>query len=145
MGFSQKKLLVDLNLETGNEIDLQEYLYFKSATFGNLRTRTKKSDGISTPKLFQLALEKFGKYVASGILHDGGFKGDIEQEQPDGSWRWLLLNEHECNQLIDEALASQGCPYFERKAIYEALELFGYVAWREDAPYRVKSPAEEQA
>jgi hypothetical protein len=131
IGFHQTRLLVSFHLDTGNYMDLQENLFFTSALFGELRTMTG-TDGISDPAALQVFLERFGKYVASGILHDGAFKLRIEQQQADGAWTILNLTETQCNKLIDEALKSEGCPWIERELIYDALQLFGWSAFDAD-------------
>ena len=42
--FTQKKLAIEIDLVTGIDFQLQEYLYFTSEKFGELRTMTD-SDG----------------------------------------------------------------------------------------------------
>jgi hypothetical protein len=130
-GFIQKKLLVDLNLVTGIDFDLQEYLYFNSEKLGQLRTNTS-SDGISAPRITSNIIQRFGPYVASGILHDGGFRNALEVALVDGTWAKLVLDEADCNALIDEALKSEGCSWLEREIIYNALQLFGWKAFDDD-------------
>lgn len=131
-GFNQTKLLVLFDIQNGNFMWPQEYLFFFSAKYGLLRTKTP-TDGISDPEVLQFALQKFGKYVASGIIHDGSFKDLLEQQQGDGAWKPLILNKDgECNELIDECLKSQGCPWIERELIYDALQLFGWQAFDSD-------------
>lgn len=134
-GFTQKKLLIDLDLVTGINFQLQEYLYFDSDKFGKLRTKTD-SDGISAPP--NPMVQRFGPYIASGILHDGSYRIDsegvakLEQQVISGEWFPLLLNETECNELIEEALKSEGCSWLEREIIYNAIQLFGWHAFSED-------------
>ena len=133
-GFTQKKLLVDLNLVTGVDFDLQEYLYFNSDLFGKLRTKTS-SDGISAPRLIENIIQRFGPYVASGIIHDGAFRMKLEQQQPDGTWIPFMADDKDdgrANALIDEALKSEGCSWLEREIIYNALQLFGWKAFDDD-------------
>jgi Protein of unknown function (DUF1353) len=133
-GFVQKELLVKFNLVTGNDMWMQEYLYFNSDLFGALRAMTE-TDGISDPKILQPMLERFGPYVASGFIHDGAFRGKLEQQQPDGSWAPFMLadmNDGRANQLIEEALKSEGCSWLERTLIYHALEMFGWKAFDDD-------------
>lgn len=134
-GFTQKKLLIDLDLVTGIDFKLQEYLYFDSDKFGKLRTKTD-SDGISAPT--NPMVQRFGPYIASGILHDGSYRIDsegvakLEQQTISGEWFPLLLTEKECNELIEEALKSEGCSWLEREIIYNALQLFGWKAFDDD-------------
>lgn len=136
-GFFQQNLLLKLNIVTGVDFQLQEFLYFNSAQFGQLRTMTS-SDGISVPRLFENIIQRFGIYLASGILHDGAYRitpltpNDLQQQQPDGTWAMLMLSESDCNALIDEALQSQGCPWLERETIYDSLQLFGWSAFDND-------------
>lgn len=133
-GFIQKELLVKFNLVTGDDLTMQEYLYYNSDIFGKLRTMTE-SDGISDPKILQPFLQKFGPYVASGFIHDGAFKGKLEQQQPDGTWIPFMLddmNDGRANQLIEEALKSEGCSWLERTIIYHMLQMFGWKAWDDD-------------
>lgn len=132
-GFQQTTLQINLDLITGINFDLLEYLYFQSKQFGSLRTKTS-SDGISGG-----IIPHFGPYVASGILHDGAFRIDevtkiakLEQLIVDGTWFPLLLDEGDCNALIDEALRSEGCSWLERQIIYNALQLFGWKAFDDD-------------
>lgn len=133
-GFFQTDLLIKLDLKSGINFQLQEYLYFNSDEFGSLRTKTN-SDGISVPRVFENAIERFGSYVASGILHDGAFRGCLEQEQQDGSWTPFMtadLNDGRANHLIEEALKSEGCSWLERETIYAMLQLFGWKAFDDD-------------
>ncbi len=131
MGFTQTKLLIELDLVSGVNFDLQEYLYFDSKLFGNLRTKTS-SDGISAPQAVQNIIQRFGPYVASGIMHDGGFRNRLEVQSMDGTWEPLVLDESQCNALIDECLRSEKCSWLEREIIYHMLGLFGWVAFESD-------------
>lgn len=131
MPFTQTKLLVDLNLVTGIDFQLQEYLYFNSEQFGALRTKTS-SDGISAPRVVENIIQRFGPYVASGIVHDAGFRDALEKQQADGTWQKLTLDESRCNALIDECLKSEDCSWLEREIIYNALQLFGWQAFDDD-------------
>ena len=54
-GFFQQNLLLKLNIVTGVDFQLQEFLYYNSVQFGQLRTMTS-SDGISVPRLFESLL-----------------------------------------------------------------------------------------
>jgi len=126
--FTQTKLLVKISPDY---LELQEYLYYSSERFGQLRTMTG-SDGISDPKWLQVFLEKFGEYLWSGIIHDGGFKNKLEQLQEDGSWAPITLTEKQDNQLIDECMESQGAPWLTRELVYDALQLFGWSAFDHD-------------
>lgn len=131
MYFTQTEILNKFNLVTGNYMTLQEPLYYESSVWGHIRTITG-TDGISDPEALQVVLQKFGKYVASGILHDGCFKNNLYQLQGDGSWTKLTLTETQANQLIDEALKSEDCSWIERELIYDALQLFGWKAFDDD-------------
>jgi hypothetical protein len=126
--FTQTELLVKISPDY---IVLQEYLYFSSERFGQLRTKTD-SDGISDPKWLQVFLEKFGKYLLSGIIHDGGYKNKLEQLQEDGSWAPITLTEQQCNWLVDECMKSQGASWITRELVYDALQLFGWKAFDDD-------------
>jgi len=130
-GFTQTKLLIELDLITGINFDLQEYLYFASELFGKLRTKTS-SDGISAPQAVQNIIQRFGPYIASGIMHDGGFRNRLEVQSADGSWGQLVLDESQCNALIDECLRSEKCSWLEREIIYHMLGLFGWIAFEKD-------------
>lgn len=131
MGFTQTEILNKFNLVIGNYMILQEPLYFESSVWGQIKTQTG-TDGISDPESLQFFLQKFGKYVASGILHDGGYKNNLWNLKDDGSWVRLTLTEKQANQLIDEALKSQGCSWIEREIIYDALQLFSWKAFDDD-------------
>lgn len=138
-GFSQKTLLINLNLITGIDFQPQEYLYFGSEKFGYLRTLTD-SDGISGG-----ILPHFGPYIASGIMHDGAFRGRLEQQQADGTWMVIGLkdtNDGNANALIEECLKAEGCSWLERTIIYYTLQLFGWKAFDDDRHDLSSKPSE---
>lgn len=127
--FVTKRFKVEFH-EDGINFDCLDYIVYHSDKFGWIRTKTS-SDGLSVPTVFINIIQKYGKYLKAGIIHDGAFKGLLERMTVDGWIQWLPT-EHEANQLIDEALQCLGCPWIERKTIYNALELFGWTAFRED-------------
>ena len=129
--FTQTKLNCDV-YASGDLLAPQEWLYFSSIKFGKLRAQPKTTDGISDPRLLEGILEKFGKYVFSGIMHDGAFQDEVQWQDDLGNWVKWVSTEQMDNELIDECLASQGCPSIERVAIYDALEMFGWVAFDYD-------------
>jgi hypothetical protein len=126
--FTQTQLLVKISPDW---LNLQEYLYFNSNVYGNLRTMTG-SDGISDPTWLQVFLERFGEYLYSGIIHDGAYKNNLEQQQTDGTWTKLTLTETQANGLIDECMKSQGASWIKRELVYDALQLFGWKAFDDD-------------
>ena len=129
--FTQKKLQIEIDLVTGIDFQLQEYLYFTSEKFGELRTMTS-SDGISGPQITSNIIPRFGPYLASGILHDGAFRDKLEKKNGDVWFPWTIELEKDCNLLIEEALESEGCSWLEREIIYNALQLFGWHAFDDD-------------
>lgn len=144
VGFIQTELLIKLDLVTGVDFELQEYLYFNSFHFGKLRTKTK-SDGISSPTFVQNIIQRFGPYVASGILHDGAFRMKLERQDADGAWLPFMVDDKDdsrANILIDEALKSENCSWLEREVIYHMLQLFGWKAFDEDRT-QVNKPSQD--
>lgn len=134
LGFQQTDLSIKLDLNSGVNFQLLEYLYFNSQEFGQLRTLTT-SDGISVPRAIENIIERFGPYVASGIVHDGAFREKLEQLQPNGTWIPFMVtdtNDGRANRLIEEALKSEGCSWLERTIIYHTLQLFGWKAFDDD-------------
>ena len=124
-GFQQTKLVVEFDLVSGVDFQLKEYLYYNSQQFGQLRTMTA-SDGLSVPRIVENVVERFGPYLASGIMHDGAFRGKLEQLQEDGTWIPFMItdtNDSRANDLIEECLKSEGCSWLERTIIYHMLGL----------------------
>lgn len=118
--------------EDGINFDLLCYIYYQSDKFGLLRTKTS-SDGLSVPRAVENIIERYGKYLRAGILHDGAYRGMLEQSLDNGTtWSVWLPDEKTCNAIIDEALRSLGCSWIERETIYDALQLFGWSAFDAD-------------
>lgn len=132
--FRQTKLLIELDLITGINFQLQEYLYFDSDLYGALRTKTA-SDGLSDPQVFQNILQRFGPYIGPAIMHDGAFRMALEQQQADGTWQPFMVEDKDdsrANNLIDECLRADNCPWLMREIIYHMLGLFGWKAFDDD-------------
>ena len=130
MGFLNKTL----DVRTGDGLDdtLLEGLYYNSkdgkhycAPIGST------TDGLSVPRCCQNIIPATGGNWFSGVLHDSSYRGQLQVLQDD-NWIPANLTQEQCDNLILEALESQGVGIVERELIYRALRLFGHVAFNED-------------
>ena len=131
MSFKNKTLLIRTN--DGDDDVLMEPLYFDSAR-GTYRAPTgSTTDGLSTPKWIRIlpGYDSTGDDWLSGVLHDSSYRDQLEVFQ-DGIWQLAHLVQKECDDLILEAMTSQGVGWLRRSNIYRALRMFGKAAFDED-------------
>jgi Protein of unknown function (DUF1353) len=91
-----------------------------------------QTDGCSTPPALWIHFPPFGKYWFSAILHDAAYRSTLSKQLPDGSWLRIQLTESEADNLINEAMQSQGVNDADRLIIFNALKAFGATAYSED-------------
>lgn len=133
-------LLVETN--DGRNFTLKEALVFEAkdgriyrAPFGTT------TDGLSTPSLTWPTIAPFGHMSAdgswkgwkSGILHDALYRGFAECRTPEGNWVKLdFFDQEQCDDLIADALESEGFEPLLRTAVFDALREFGEYAFKSD-------------
>lgn len=77
------------------------------------------TDGASTPCALWVTIPPFGKYWLSAALHDY-------------LYRTTQVPKERCDDLLYEAMLSEGVSVIEAKAIYDGVKLFGFSSFRGD-------------
>lgn len=92
------------------------------------------TDGLSTPKIVRIipGYDATGDDWWSGVLHDSGYRNFLEVFIADGTWIKSNPTRKQCDDLILDAMTSQGVGWFRRHTIYYALRLFGRFAFAGD-------------
>lgn len=124
-GFMQDRLKVETF--NGRDDVLLEPLLYKSKSGSIYRVPTEAStDGMSTPRIAQLipGFEPTGDHWFSAVLHDAAYRGTLQ------IFRWTCyvpanLTRAEADDLIREALESQGVRKTRRNIVRGMLALFG--------------------
>ena len=91
------------------------------------------TDGLSVPRTLQNIIPATGSDWMSGVLHDSAYRDQLEIFNPDtNEWARAGLCQKASDDLLLEALESQGVGWTMRQTIYRALRLFGSKAFNED-------------
>ena len=90
------------------------------------------TDGLSVPRCVQNIIPATGGDWFSGVIHDSAYRRQIEILS-DGEWHKATFTQQMADNLILEAMESQGVGILMRYTIYFALRLFGFKAWADDA------------
>lgn len=132
----QNRLLKTLS-EDGWHFQLLEWLEYHGKFGERYRTKTD-TDGGSTPWWLWWLIPPFGKNDWwSFVLHDGCFRDSIERwDFRENEWIKWTPTESESNDLIHDALISQGYGWWKTMRIYIALKWFGFRAFDEDRKSR---------
>lgn len=132
-GFHNYKL--DVATHDGLNDILLEPLVFTNR-FGRLLRAPKGSttDGLSTPKIVRVlpAYDATGDDWWSGVLHDAAYRGFLEIQNHLGEWQKADYSQKQADDMILDAMESQGVGFIRRHIIYYALRLFGRFAYAQD-------------
>lgn len=92
------------------------------------------TDGLSVPRCVQNIIPATGGDWFSGVLHDSAYRRQL-QKWDDGFQDWVMANlsQAAADNLILEAMETQGVGFFMRHTIYRALRLFGWKAYADNA------------
>ena len=93
------------------------------------------TDGASTPSIIWNVLPPFGWYWLAAICHDFGYRGQVEVQNPDGSWTRIQMSFGDCNTMIlDLMTVLQSRPEHEgeKYTIYQAVRLAGQDSFSDD-------------
>ena len=91
------------------------------------------TDGLSVPRVVQNVIPATGGDWMSGALHDSFYRDQAELWKPEtNEWVRASLSQKESDDLLLEALESQGVGWLMRQTIYRALRMFGSKAFNED-------------
>lgn len=98
------------------------------------------TDGLSVPRVVQNIIPPTGMEWFSGVIHDSAYRDQLLMipanpfltEFPDAGWVPAHLTQEQSDNLILEAMTSQGVDLLERELIYHALRVAGSVAFAED-------------
>lgn len=130
-GFQNKTL--DVRTGDGLEDILLEALVFHCLDGRILRAPIGgTTDGLSVPRCVQNIIPATGGDWFSGVLHDSGYRNQLQILSSDGTWELANLTQQECDDLILEAMTSQGVSFITRHTVYRALRMFGSRAFNED-------------
>lgn len=140
-GFQQQKL--DIETHDGLDDVLLEPLLFLRKNGTMLRAPIGgTTDGLSTPKIIRIlpGYDATGDDWLSAVLHDSAYRDQLEQYYPVARvWDKAHYNQKEADDLISEALLSQGVGIIRRSVIFHALRCFGCFAFKSDRQMQVKS------
>lgn len=139
-GFQNTGML--LVLSDGRNAILQEPLVYVAKDGRTYRAPIgTTTDGLSTPPAAWFEIAPFGYRASdgtwrgwkSGILHDAGYRAVLECKTPAGNWVKVdFFDQAQCDNLISEALESEGVPGELRVIVFEALRALGGKAFRDD-------------
>ena len=94
------------------------------------------TDGLSVPRCVQNIIPATGGDWMSGVLHDSAYRNQLQIWLGCGVWGTPNLTQEQSDNLILEAMESQGVGFMMRHTIYRALRMFGSVAFNDN-----RSPA----
>lgn len=119
----------EIGIRSGNGRDdvLIDPLHFGSQDGITYRVpKGSTTDGMSTPgPLHALpGFEPTGRHWFSAVLHDSAYRGTLEVSYF-GNFVPANLTRKQADNLLGEALATQGVPRIRRAVIHAALRLFG--------------------
>ena len=133
-GFQNKKL--DIETYDGLDDVLLEPLLFIRKNGTMLRAPIGgTTDGMSTPKVVRIlpGYDATGDDWLSGCLHDSAYRDQLEQYYPVARvWDAAHYNQKESDDLMFEAMQSQGVGFPRSHIIYYALRWFGSFAFSKD-------------
>lgn len=125
IGF-QERTLITMSSDGRDDV-LQQPLHFRSHDGTLYRVpEWATTDGMSTPPMVRAipGFEPYGAHWFSAILHDAAYRGSLETIYYT-NFVPAMLSRKAADELLDEALETQGIPEFRRLLIYTALRLFG--------------------
>ena len=89
------------------------------------------TDGLSVPRCLQNIYPATGKQWKSGVLHDAAYRNQLWKWSGD-TWAEVSLTQKQCDDLLDEAMESQGAPWAKRHFFYRSLRMFGFAAFNDN-------------
>lgn len=124
-GFQEREITA--SSADGRDDRLIDSLHFLAADGTLYRVPAgSTTDGMSTPPIVNAipGFEPYGIHWFSAVLHDAAYRGTLERLS---SLRYMPANlsRLEADELIREALATQGVGILRRSIIFRALRLFG--------------------
>ena len=131
-GFQNKVLMV--MTADGHNCTLYEPLVYRRRNGDLIRAiNYSTTDGLSTPAFLWPLIPPFGKIWFSGVIHDAAYRNTLEKlNDTETTWLPITLSEEDSNELIHEAMETQGAGWLEHTVIYIALEWFGWRAFDAD-------------
>jgi len=91
------------------------------------------TDGASTPQEIWNIIPPFGVGWFSYIMHDAAYRDTLEiLVEPGLTWEKITMTEDQSNQLLLEAMESQGVNLVTREIIYRAVCDFGKSSFDSD-------------
>lgn len=92
------------------------------------------TDGLSVPRCLQNIIPATGGDWFSGVLHDSGYRRQLQTWDIDlQDFKPAYYDQKRCDDMILEAMESQGVNEAERDTIYGMLRMFGHKAFSDDA------------
>jgi len=131
--FGFKNITLDVRTSDGLDDILLEGLYYTAKDGSQYCSPIGSgTDGFSVPRCVQNIIPPTGGSWFAAVQHDASYRGTLQILNAAGAWEVANLTQEQCDNLILEALESQGVGIVERELIYRALRLFGHVAFNED-------------
>jgi hypothetical protein len=125
-----------LKVETGDGIDdvLLEALVYVRADGSVVRCPVGgTTDGLSVPRCVQNVIPATGGDWFSGVLHDSAYRDQMEVYSAGlGGWVKGHYTKRMCDELLLEAMESQGVGAVMRRVIYWGVKYGGPKSFRED-------------
>jgi hypothetical protein len=123
-----------LDVRTGDGLDdvlLEELLYIKDDGTRLKAPIAGTTDGLSVPRCVQNIIPATGGDWFSGVLHDSAYRNQM-QAYSNNTWMPANYTQEQADDLILEAMKSQGVGFVMRHTIYRALRMFGSHAYAAD-------------
>ena len=135
-------ITVDVRTSDGLEDTLLTPIYFLCKDGRQFRAPIGgTTDGLSVPRVVQNIIPATGGDWLSGVMHDSAYRDQLDLWNPDtGGWIKAGLCQKACDDLLLEAMESQGVGWGMRQTIYRALRLFGSKAFNEDRAKEAAKP-----
>jgi hypothetical protein len=89
------------------------------------------TDGLSVPRCIQNIIPATGGDWFSGVLHDSAYRNQLMVFKNE-EWIKADLTREQADDLMLEAMESQGCNIVMRHTIYRALRMFGWKAYNDN-------------
>lgn len=100
-------------------------MYF-SATGRKFRVpKGNLTDFFSIPGVLRSFLFRARKYAEAAVMHDGGYRGVLEEEILPGTWEKAILTRKDIDELLEECADSLGAPTSLQKALYWGVRIGG--------------------
>lgn len=131
-GFTNSTL--DVRTSDGLDDILLEPLIFTRLNGEAIRAPTYgTTDGYSVPRCLQVFFPAVGGDWFASVIHDSAYRNQLQiYDYFSHNWRVANYTQREADDLLLEAMKSQGSSWIMCQIIYRSVRLFGHFAYNKD-------------